>query len=168
MTVVQGHAQQPRIIKLPELQQIFNSQNDTTYVINFWATWCVPCVKEFPAFQALADAHQGEKVQVVMVSLDFKKDFDTKLLPFINQHPIKGNVYLLNEPDYNSWINKINPDWQGEIPVTFILNNSRKIREFFAHDFTTESLKSTYADAISLDTFIYKVKRPEVNQLNAK
>ena len=139
-----GKAQQPRIIKLPELQQIFNSQNDTTYVINFWATWGVPCVKEFPAFQALADAHSGEKVQVVMVSLDFKKDFDLKLLPFVNQHPIKGNVYLLNEPDYNSWINKINPDWEGEIPVTFIFNNARKIRAFFPHDFTVETLQQSF------------------------
>ena len=139
-----AQAQQPEIIKLADLQRIFNSNNDTTYVLNFWATWCVPCVKEFPSFQKLAKVHKDEKVKVVMVSLDFKKDFDKTLVLFIKKHPIDGSVYLLDEPDYNSWINKVNPDWEGEIPVTFIFNNQRKIRAFFPHDFTSESLENTF------------------------
>ena len=139
-----AQAQQLEIIKLADLQRIFNSNNDTTYILNFWATWCVPCVKEFPSFQKLAKDHKNEKIKVVMVSLDFKKDYDNTLIPFIKKHPIDGCVYLLDEPDYNSWINKVNPDWEGEIPVTFIFNNARKIRAFFPHDFTPESLESTF------------------------
>lgn len=142
-------AQVPQIIKLPELQKIMNSNTDTTYVINFWATWCVPCVKEFPAFQALATKHKDENVQVVMVSLDFKKGFEKTLLPFADRHPINARVVLLDEPDYNSWIDKVNPDWQGEIPVTFIFNNARHKRMFFAHDFTPASLEQSFQKTIN-------------------
>ena len=89
------HAQTPEIIKLADLQRIFNSNNDTTYVLNLWATWCVPCVKEFPSFVKLAKDHQNEKVRVVMVSLDFKKDYDKTLIPFIRKHSIDGSVLSL-------------------------------------------------------------------------
>ncbi|MFM9587521.1 TlpA disulfide reductase family protein, partial [Streptomyces caniscabiei] len=85
--------------------------DDSTYVLNFWATWCVPCVKEFPAFQYFAHEHLNEKVKVIMISLDFKKDYEKTLPPFLAKHPIDGTVYLLDEPDYNAWIEKIDKDW---------------------------------------------------------
>jgi thiol-disulfide isomerase/thioredoxin len=136
-------AQTPDVIKFPELQRIMESNNDTTYVINFWATWCVPCVKEFPAFQALARAHQHEKVKVVMVSLDFKKGMQQTIVPFVKKNPIDGTVVLLDEPDYNSWLDKVSKEWQGEIPVTIMINNAKKIRTFFNHDFTKETLEES-------------------------
>lgn len=148
LSLISSKAQTADIIKFPELQRIIQSDNDTTYVINFWATWCVPCVKEFPAFQAFAKDHSEEKVRVVMVSLDFKKGVQQSLVPFVKSHPIDGRVVLLDEPDYNSWINKVNTDWQGEIPVTLIVNNSKKINAFFAHDFTKESLVETFNKTI--------------------
>jgi len=138
----------PAVIKMPELQRLMESNNDTTYVINFWATWCVPCVKEFPAFVALAAEHKNEKVRVVMVSLDFKKSMAQSIIPFLEKHPIDGTVVVLDEPDYNSWIDKVNKDWQGEIPVTVIVNNSKKIKEFFNHDFTKESLSESFNKTI--------------------
>jgi len=152
-------AQQAEIIKLPELQRIFHSNNDTTYVLNFWATWCIPCVKEFPAFEKFAKAHSNEKVRVVMVSLDFKKSYESTLLPFLKKHPIDGSVYLLDEPDYNSWINKVNPDWEGEIPVTFIFNNANKQRTFYPHDFTPESLEQTFTNPVITDSVSYMTDR---------
>lgn len=157
-TVSQAWSQQPEIIKFPDLQRIMHSDNDTTYIVNFWATWCVPCVKEFPAFEKFAKAHKDEKVRVVMISLDFKKSYNESLLPFVKKHPIDGLVYLLDEPDYNSWINKINPDWEGEIPVTFMFNNAKKQRIFYPRDFTPESLEKAYADRLTGDTTSYSTK----------
>ena len=139
-----GQAQSTGIGKIGDVQRILSSTNDTTYVINFWATWCVPCVKEFPAFQELAKTHSREKLKVVMVSLDFKKDFMKSLVPFIQKHPINGEVVLLDEPDYNSWIDKVDSSWGGEIPVTIMVNGARKLHQFYGHDFTPKTLEETY------------------------
>jgi thiol-disulfide isomerase/thioredoxin len=141
-------AQTVNIVKFDAVQKILSSKNDTTYVLNFWATWCIPCVKEFPAFQALAAKHHNEKVKVVMVSLDFKKDYGKTLTPYIVKHPIDASVYLLDEPDYNSWINKVDTSWGGEIPVTLIVKGSKGTHDFFAKDFTPASLEESFNQSI--------------------
>ena len=141
-------AQSAAIVKFDEVQKILTAKNDTTYILNFWATWCVPCVKEFPSFQVFAKKHKDEKVKVVMVSLDFKKDYDKSLMAFLAKHPIDASVYLLDEPDYNSWINKVDPSWGGEIPVTLIVNGNKKMHTFYPRDFTPESLEETFSKTI--------------------
>ncbi|MCW3128103.1 MAG: hypothetical protein JWO03_3761 [Bacteroidetes bacterium] len=141
-------AQTTSIIKFDEVQRILSSKNDTTYVLNFWATWCMPCVKEYPAFQTLATRHKNEKVKVIMLSMDFASEYEKTLVPYIKAHPIDGRVCLLDELDYNAWINKIDAKWDGAIPVTLIINGNRHIRSFFGHDFTTESLEQTFTQTI--------------------
>ncbi|MBS1623450.1 MAG: TlpA family protein disulfide reductase [Bacteroidetes bacterium] len=144
-----SYGQTAEVVKFGELQRVMTAKNDTTYVINFWATWCVPCVKEFPAFQALAAKHKNEKVRVVMVSLDFASERDKTLAPFLSKHPIDGKVMLLDEPDYNSWIDRVEKSWGGEIPVTLIVNGAKGIRTFFDHDFTPASLEETFTKTIN-------------------
>jgi len=128
------------IIKFPQLQELMGKQNDTTYIFNFWATWCGPCVKEFPEFQALSSTYAGKKVKFIFISLDFKKDFETALIPFLAKHNVKDDVFLLDEPDYNSWIDKVETAWNGDLPSTVILNNARKIKQLYPHEFTYEEL----------------------------
>ena len=141
-------AQSIEVVKMAQLERILHAKSDTTYVVNFWATWCVPCIKEFPAFQSFAMNHLNEKVKVIMVSLDFKKEYEKTLPPFLVKHPIDANVWLFDEPDYNAWIDKVDKDWQGEIPVTLMFNNGRNIRKFYANDFTPESLEKSFSNTI--------------------
>lgn len=105
-----------------DLAYIFNHQNDTTYVINFWATWCSPCVAELPYFEYMNKTYKNEKLKVVLISLDSKKTIDTKLKPFIQREKLMSHVVALTDTDYNTWIDKVNPDWDGAIPVTIIYN----------------------------------------------
>ena len=76
-------AQQARIVKFGDLATMMSQKNDTTYIFNFFATWCVPCVKEFPAFQRFSARYADKKMKLIFVSLDFKKDFSKRLLPFL-------------------------------------------------------------------------------------
>ncbi len=122
------------------LEPLLNKQNDTTYVVNFWATWCIPCVKEMPYFQKLHDEFSSEKVSVILVSLDFLKQLDIRLKPFIEKYRLTPQVILLNDPDANSWINKISPDWSGALPATIIYN--KKFRAFYEKSFTYEELQT--------------------------
>ena len=101
-------------------QPYLQKDTDTTYVVNFWATWCKPCVKELPAFEKLNRAYGDRKVKVLLVSLDFIKHYDTKLIPFINERNLESDILLLNDPRSNRWIDKVSPEWSGAIPATVI------------------------------------------------
>lgn len=105
-------------------KQILNDQN-TIYVVNFWATWCAPCVKELPHFEKLNS--ENKKVKVVLVSLDFKNQFETKLLPFLKNRKINSEVVLLTDKDYNTWLPTVDKDWSGSIPATLIINKEKRI-----------------------------------------
>jgi thiol-disulfide isomerase/thioredoxin len=120
-----------------ELKPLLNKKDNKTYVINFWATWCAPCVKELPAFEKLKEQYAEMNVEVLLVSLDFPKQKEKKLIPFINRKKIHSKVVLLDDVNEDYWIKEINDQWSGAIPATLIYNaNSRKFYEQ-SFDYTT-------------------------------
>lgn len=128
------NAQNPRIVGFEEVDKLLQKQNDTTYIVNFWATWCGPCVKELPYFEAIHEKYKDEKVKVVLVSLDFKNTFESRLIPFMEKNEIKSSVWLLQNTDYNNWIDKVDKSWEGNIPITLIYNHQKNIREFIGKE----------------------------------
>ena len=125
--------------KFEDMEPLLNVKNDTTYVVNFWATWCKPCIKEIPYFKELDSIYKDQKVKLIMVSLDFPKDVETKLVSFAKEQQIESKVVVLLDGKYNDWIDKVSPDWSGAIPATYIFNRKRK--ELFQRPFeNTEEL----------------------------
>lgn len=124
-------AQKARIIKITDLEKRLNNQNDTTYIVNFWATWCAPCVKELPDFDSITKTYSSEKVKVLLVAMDFKEDMESKVLPFLLKKRLKSEVILLDELNGNYFIPKVSAKWSGAIPATLILNNKKQYRYFF-------------------------------------
>ncbi len=114
-----------------DLEPLLYTNTNKTYIVNFWAMWCAPCVKELPYIQEYAD--KNPDVEVLLVSMDFIKDINTKLKPFLKERNITSKVILLDDPDANSWIDKVNPDWSGAIPFTIIFNN--KTRKYYERSF---------------------------------
>jgi thiol-disulfide isomerase/thioredoxin len=130
-----------------ELKQLFEQNNDTTYVINFWATWCKPCVKEMPYFEQLHEEMKNEKIRVILVSLDFDTDLETKMKPFVEKRQLQPDVIAFINGDYNSWIGEIEDAWDGAIPATIIYNS--KERKFISGELDSyESLKATVSEMI--------------------
>jgi len=121
------------------LEYFLKQKNDTTYVVNFWATWCVPCVAELPNFEKINANYKKNKIKVILVSLDMAKMIDTKLLPFIKEKQIKSEVLLLRDPDADSWIPKVDSTWSGAIPATVIYNS--EMRKFYEKSFTYDELE---------------------------
>lgn len=124
-------AQQVATIKITDLENRIHNGADTTYIVNFWATWCVPCVKELPAFDSVNNAFIDKKVKVLLVSLDFKDEIETKLKPFIASKKVKSEVQLLDETNANYFIPKVSNLWTGAIPATLIKNNNKKYEAFY-------------------------------------
>jgi thiol-disulfide isomerase/thioredoxin len=129
-------------IRVPELEKILSADEDRLFVINFWATWCPPCVKELPHFQKVAKEYNKDKVSFLLVSLDFPSQIDSHLRPFLKKNNIALDVALMMDTDPNEWIDKVEPSWQGNIPVTLMLNNSRKIRKFHSGDLDETELRN--------------------------
>lgn len=125
----------PVYAQYSDIDHIFRYQNDTTYIINFWATWCKPCVEELPYFEQLHTAIQGKKAKIILVSLDFKKDVKTKLLSFVEKRGLKPQVIALTDSGYDNWIDKVDPAWSGSIPATVIYNS--RSRKFIEQQFSS-------------------------------
>ena len=133
-------AQQVAVIKFPDLQERLAQPTDTTYVVNFWATWCAPCVKELPHFEQLRAANAAKKVKVLLVSMDYASQVDKKVKPFVKQRGLKSEVLLLNEPDPNTWMEKLDTKWSGALPFTLIVNNKTKQRITFERELSQTEL----------------------------
>lgn len=121
------------VYEYEELESIFEMDNDTTYLINFWATWCGPCVKEMPYFQEVADFYKDKAFKLILVSLDFEKHIETRLISFLNKHNIKGEQYVLLDGKTNKWIDKVDPQWSGAIPITIVYKGDK--RRFYEQEF---------------------------------
>lgn len=132
-----------REVGLQEILSRIESGSDTTYVVNFWATWCKPCVEELPSFDALRRSTKKLNVKIIMVSLDDPKQLDEKVKPFIKRLGYDLEFVLLNEAKPHLWINRVDSTWSGSIPATLLVNSGRGTRQFFETDFTkTELLKT--------------------------
>lgn len=134
-------AQKIEKIGIPELEKILASPADELYVVNFWATWCPPCVTELPHFEKLSKEYEGKGVKFILVSLDFPSQIETKLIPFLEKNRITAEVKVMTNLDYNSWIEKVDEGWQGNIPVTLFFNNSKNIKYFHPSEVTEKELR---------------------------
>lgn len=124
------------VIKLQDLSKISAKSESGIKVINFWATWCGPCVKELPALEAINTAGTAE---VIFVSLDFVKDL-SKVNSMIEKKNIQSKVYLLNETNYDILIPTISPDWSGAIPATLLIDSKGR-KHFYEKPFTQQELE---------------------------
>lgn len=122
-----------------ELKPLLEKKDaNTTYVVNFWATWCGPCVKELPYFEKIKEEYKSKNVEVLLVSLDFPKQVEKRLIPFINKHKIQSEVVLLDDVNEDYWIKDISEKWSGALPATIIYNTNN--RKFYEQSFDYETL----------------------------
>ena len=127
-------------LNFTQLEPYLQQQNDTVYIVNFWASWCVPCREELPAFEKVREKYIDRKVKMVLVSLDFPNQVESRLLPFIRKNNLKSEVILLDDPNQNKWIDKVDPKWSGGIPFTQIYGKG--FRESYERSFRFNELDS--------------------------
>lgn len=137
-----AYSQNVKLINIDQLKERIKNGKDSTYVVNFWATWCAPCIKELPHFEKLGAAHKSEKLAVLLVSLDFKSKLESNVIPFVKRKNLKNEVFLLNESNPQEFIDRIDPSWSGSIPATLFIKNDK--RKFVESEFTYEQLLTEY------------------------
>ncbi|MFT6815857.1 MAG: thiol-disulfide isomerase/thioredoxin [Sphingobacteriales bacterium] len=131
---------QGQLISLTQLEEIIAQDKEEVLIINFWATWCKPCIAEMPEFEKINNDY--DKVRVLFVSIDFPEEVESRVLPFLEKKQLKSEVVILDESDQNLFINTIEDSWSGAIPASLILQNKKKFRTFHEGQLTYEELES--------------------------
>ena len=126
------------VVDFDELYSKIDLSVDKTYVINFWATWCAPCVKELPYFEEVNKKYKDKNTEVILVSLDFPSQIESKLKPYLKKNNIKSKVILLDDSKMNTWVPKVSEQWDGGIPATLIVNPTNY--NFYPKPFKKEEL----------------------------
>jgi len=137
---LQLKAQNYSVKSFSEVDSFLNNTNDTLYIINFWATWCKPCVEELPGFEKVNALSAERNIKVILVSLDSETSRKRSLEPFLERNKLTSEIWVMPDKKPIDWIDKINPLWQGSIPATYIFNNLKNISVFDEHPFTYEEL----------------------------
>ena len=121
-------AQDVKTIKYEELLEMVNQNNDQLIVVNFWATWCGPCVSEMPHFTEVNEKYKDNpNFKLLLVSMDRVKQLES-VKKFITANNINAEVVLLDDNKrMNEWIPKIDKSWSGNIPVTAFFQNGEKV-----------------------------------------
>lgn len=138
-------AQEVAQVKLKDLQQIISTPSEKVQVINFWATWCAPCVKEIPLFEKLNG--ENKAVDVTLVSMDYDLDPNPeKVYRFVSKKKLQSKVVILTEKNPNNWIDKIDKDWSGALPATLIVNTRNGKRIFVEKELKEGELETMVGD----------------------
>ena len=141
LILASNQAQNVKVVDFNSFQPELEKQNDTLYMVHFWATWCIPCMKEMPVILKETAQIKGAKFKLVLVSFDFTKDINSKLIPFLQKQDFHQNVFVMDDPDYNSWINKVDESWSGGLPATLFFRGKHK--SFFEGTFSEGELEKT-------------------------
>lgn len=113
-------------------EQLFSTikqNDDKLYVVNFWATWCGPCMEELPHFIEVDEEYRNNKgYQMILVSLDKSTSLNDAVLNVVNTMKIKPDVLLLDDNKrQGEWIDMVNKNWDGAIPVTALYKNRKRL-----------------------------------------
>ena len=139
--------EQVEVIKIEGLKSLLKEENHEIHIINFWATWCKPCVKEMPQFIALAQKYP--EADISLVSLDFVEELDARVIPFLEKKDIRLRTLLIDEMDYNLWIDLVDPSWSGAIPATLIIEPATGKRIFLEKEFENGELEEDFQKFIN-------------------
>lgn len=130
-----------KVIKYEQLFEKINQPTDQLIVVNFWATWCGPCVEEMPNFLQVNEEYKNNpKFKLIFVSMDRAKQLEA-VKSFIKKFDIQAEVVLLDDNKrMNEWIPAIDKSWSGNIPVTAFYKNGQKVH-FVGAEMSKDELK---------------------------
>ena len=119
-----------------EFKPLLEKSDDKVHVINFWATWCKPCIAELPYFEELNQKYNGKEVDFLLVSLDFATQLTSRVIPFLQKRKIKSKVVLLDDPKSSVWIDLVDKSWSGAIPATLVYRLGKS--KFYEKEFHSQ------------------------------
>ena len=141
------NAQEVKSVKVTELAKTIH-ESKSPLIINFWATFCVPCLQEIPYFQELTQQYKSKNVSLIFVSLDLKEAFPAKVSEMAKKLNLSFPVVWLNETNADYFCPKIDTSWSGGMPSSLFVNNAKGYHKFFEDQLSREKLESEIQEMI--------------------
>jgi thiol-disulfide isomerase/thioredoxin len=144
-----ARAQPIPAVSMPQLAQ-YIAGSDSVLVVNFWATFCKPCIEEIPFMQRIVQRYAKQKVKLLLVSLDSKQYYPVRLRQSVKKYRFTAPVWWLNETDADYFCPQIDPKWSGAIPATLMVNKARGERRFYEKPFTAKEFEQELRAVLGL------------------
>jgi thiol-disulfide isomerase/thioredoxin len=139
---INANAQTVPSWKITDVVNYYSQKTDSIYVINFWATFCKPCLEELPYLQSITKKYADKKVKLLLVSLDLASFYPNKIQLFAQKHNINESIVWLNETDADYFCNMVDKKWNGSIPATVIVNAATGYKQFYEQEFTPKEFEA--------------------------
>lgn len=118
------NAQEIIQVKPDEVQSLFKkASKEKAVLVNLWATWCGPCIEEFPDIVHLAQKYQDD-LTVIFISADFLDDLD-RVNEFLKNQHVTWTTYIKTGSE-SEFIEQVHPKWSGALPFSLILKKGGK------------------------------------------
>jgi len=118
----------PYSLDTPHFDQLLAQNKGNVVLINLWATWCKPCIKELPDLEKLHQKYQDQAIKVIAISIEDETKADTLVRPFWKKMELSMDNYLLQSDQPETFINHFDKIWLGMVPTSYIFNqNGEKV-----------------------------------------
>jgi thiol-disulfide isomerase/thioredoxin len=111
-------------------QKLIAGSKGQVLLIDFWATWCSPCLEEIPHLVALERKYRGKGLRLVTVSADDEED-RAAALKFLQEKRVPAPVYLKTAGDDDKFITFVDKTWSGALPALFLYDRNGKLARTF-------------------------------------
>lgn len=130
-----GPAQTIKKIRITDLEKTI-AESDHPMIVNFWATFCVPCCKEIPYFQTTVARYHDQRVELILVSLDLPDYYPGRIAAIARERGFTSRIVWLDETNADYFCPRVDPGWSGGIPSSLFINNKTHYRRFFDRQLT--------------------------------
>ncbi|MBI1342597.1 MAG: redoxin domain-containing protein [Terrimonas sp.] len=134
-------AQEVQKVKMSELLTLIRESNHPL-IVNFWATFCGPCVEEIPYFQEAVKKYENSGTELLLVSLDLPGFFPDKIRTFARKRNFNASLYWLDETDADYFCPMIDSAWSGVMPATLLIDNKTGYRRFFEEQIPRDTIEA--------------------------
>lgn len=144
-----ANSQSIRKWKIEDVVKSYTKNNDTVYVVNFWATFCKPCIEEIPDFIRIVKKYEKQKVKLLLVSLDLPSYYPARIAAFAKKNRYDVSIAWLNETNADHFCPMIDKSWSGSIPSTIVVNNKTGYRKFVEGEMGADDFEAIIKNALA-------------------
>jgi len=130
-------------------KQVESHQGNKAVLINFWATYCAPCIEEFPMIVDLSKQYKDKDLKVYFVSADWL-DREDEVINFLKEAGVEGLSFIKEEGNDNNFINAISREWSGALPFTIVYNKNGDLSDYWEMKKNKDRFESAIIKALSL------------------